>query len=150
MAKFIYRMQNILDIKYKLEDQAKQEFSNAQNQYDAEVRKLEKLKQRKREYTIEMRSYASDQLKIMELDRCNQAIEVMEIRITEQIEVVFRAQATLDRARQKLNYSMQERKTYEKLREHQFEEFLQELNVEEMKDIDELVSYQHNTTEEGA
>lgn len=150
MAKFIYRMQNILDIKYKLEDQAKQEFSNAQNQYDAEVRKLEKLKQRKQEYTAEMRSYASDQLKLMELERCNQAIEVMEMRITEQIEVVFRAQANLDRARMKLNYSMQERKTYEKLREHQFEEFLQELNAEEMKEIDELVSYQHNTSEEGA
>lgn len=150
MAKFIYRMQNILDIKYKLEDQAKQEFSNAQNQYDAETRKLEKLKQRKREYTAEMRSYASDQLKLMELERCNQAIEVMDIRITEQIEVVFRAQANLDRARLKLNYSMQERKTYEKLREHQFEEFLQELNAEEMKEIDELVSYQHNTSEEGA
>ena len=150
MARFIYRMQNILDIKYKLEDQAKQEFSNAQNQYDAEVRKLEKLKQRKLEYTVEMRSYASDQLKLMELERCNQAIEVMEMRITEQIEVVFRAQANLDRARLKLNYSMQERKTYEKLREHRFEEFLQELNAEEMKEIDELVSYQHNTTEEGA
>ena len=134
MAKFIYRMQNILDIKYKLEEQAKQEFANAQ---------------RKAAYTEEMRGYASQRLKLLELERCNQAIELIDIRITEQKEAVFRAMADLDRARAKLNQSMQERKTHEKLKEHQFETFLQELNAEEMKEIDELVSYQHNTTEEG-
>ncbi len=149
MAKFIYRMQNILDIKYKLEEQAKQEFANAQSRYDAENRKLEELKQRKAAYTEEMRGYASQRLKLLELERCNQAIELIDIRITEQKEAVFRAMADLDRARAKLNQSMQERKTHEKLKEHQFETFLQELNAEEMKEIDELVSYQHNTTEEG-
>ena len=52
-------------------------------------------------------------------------------------------------ARERLNEIMQERKTHEKLKEHQFEAFLQELNTEEMKEIDQLVSYQHNTVEEG-
>ena len=64
--------------------------------------------------------------------------------------MVFRAMTEMDRARAKLNQSIQERKTHEKLKEHQFENFLQELNAEEMKEIDELVSYQHNTSEEGA
>ena len=47
MAKFFYRMQNILNIKYKLEEQAKQEFSQAQNRYIQEQEKLELLKLRK-------------------------------------------------------------------------------------------------------
>lgn len=150
MAKFFYRMQNILNIKYKLEEQAKQEFSNAQNRYRQEEERLERLKQRKRDYTEEMRGHARERLNVMELERCNEAIALLDMQIREQKEVVFRAMTEVDRARAKLNQSMQERKTHEKLKEHQFESFLQELNAEEMKEIDELVSYQHNTSEEGA
>ncbi len=36
MAKFTYRMQNILDIKLKLETQAKMEFSLANRRYQEE------------------------------------------------------------------------------------------------------------------
>lgn len=150
MAKFFYRMQNILNIKYKLEEQAKQEFSNAQNRYLQEEERLERFKQRKRDYIEEMRGHAKARLNVIELERCNDAIALWEMRIREQKEVVFRAMTELDRARAKLNQSMQERKTHEKLKEHQFESFLQELSAEEMKEIDELVSYQHNTSEEGA
>lgn len=150
MAKFFYRMQNILNIKYKLEEQAKQEFSNAQNRYLQEEERLERFKQRKRDYIEEMRGHAKARLNVIELERCNDAIALLEMRIREQKEVVFRAMTELDRARAKLNQSMQERKTHEKLKEHQFESFLQELSAEEMKEIDELVSYQHNTSEEGA
>lgn len=150
MAKFLYRMQNILNIKYKLEEQAKQEFSNAQYRYRQEEERLEHLKGRKWSYTEEMRGHARERLNVMELERCNNAIALMDMRIREQKEVVFHAMTEMDRARAKLNQSMQERKTHEKLKEHQFESFLQELNAEEMKEIDELVSYQHNTSEEGA
>ena len=47
MAKFFYRMQNILNIKYKLEEQAKQEFSQAQNRYQQELQRLQSYKRQK-------------------------------------------------------------------------------------------------------
>ena len=50
MAKFLYRMQNILNIKYKLETQAKTEFSLAAAALRREEEKLENLRQRKRAY----------------------------------------------------------------------------------------------------
>lgn len=149
MAKFYYRMQNILNIKYKLEEQAKQEFSQAQNRYRQEVDKLDGLNKRKDVYTAEMRGLAKERLNVLELERCNNAISILKDLIQEQKEAVFRAMADVDRARTKLNSIMQERKTHEKLKEHQFESFLQELNAEEMKEIDQLVSYQHNAAEEG-
>lgn len=149
MAKFYYRMQNILNIKYKLEEQAKQEFSQAQNRYRQEVDKLDGLNKRKDVYTAEMRGLAKERLNVLELERCNNAISILKDLIQEQKEAVFRAMADVDRARAKLNAIMQERKTHEKLKEHQFESFLQELNAEEMKEIDQLVSYQHNAAEEG-
>lgn len=149
MAKFQYRMQSILDIKYKLEEQAKQEFSAAQIRYQEETERLETLRKRKEAYLSEMRTYAENWLNVPELERCNQAVTIMEEKIKEQKEVVFRAMAEADKARQKLNQCMQERKTHEKLREHQFEEFLQGLNAEERKEIDELVSYRYSRSEEG-
>ena len=44
MSKFIYRMQNILNIKYKLEDQAKTEFMLANQVLREEEEKLQKLR----------------------------------------------------------------------------------------------------------
>ena len=149
MAKFQYRMQSILDIKYKLEEQAKQEFSAAQIRYQEETERLETLRKRKEAYLSEMRTYAENRLNVPELERSNQAVAIIEEKIKEQKEVVFRAMAEADKARQKLNQCMQERKTHEKLREHQFEEFLQGLNAEERKEIDELVSYRYSRSEEG-
>lgn len=149
MAKFVYRMQNILNIKYKLEDQAKQEYADAQYAYQQEVARLDELKARREAYLEEMKGYATESVNVLELDRCNDAIFVMDGLVSAQKDKVFYAQANVDRAREKLNESMQERKTHEKLKEHQFEAFLQELNVEEMKEIDELVSYKYNSPQEG-
>ena len=43
MAKFIYRMQNILNLKLKLEEQQKMEFAAARKRLDEEEEKLELL-----------------------------------------------------------------------------------------------------------
>ena len=43
MAKFIYRMQNILDIKYKLEETEKQNFAAALQRLRNEEEKLQNL-----------------------------------------------------------------------------------------------------------
>mgnify|MGYP004550785179 FL=1 len=149
MAKFYYRMQNILDIKYKLEEQAKQEFAQAQARYQQEQRKLFAIQKRREQYLDEMRRQASDRLNVLELERCNQAIEILDEQIRMQKEQVFRAMAEVDKARERLNDVMQERKTHEKLKEHQFEQFMKDLNTQEMKEIDELVSYQHSVPKEG-
>lgn len=48
MAKFKYRMQNILAIKEKLESQAKMEYAQAKIHLNREEEILEQLKQKKR------------------------------------------------------------------------------------------------------
>ena len=53
MAKFRYSLQNILNIKEKMETQAKQEFGMAQTALNVEIEHLERLKARKREYEEE-------------------------------------------------------------------------------------------------
>ena len=55
MAKFRYRMQSILEIKKKLEEQAKNEFAAARAALNEEEDKLEQLKKRKEQYEDEGR-----------------------------------------------------------------------------------------------
>ena len=45
MAKFRYSLQNILNIKEKMETQAKQEFGMAQTALNVEIEHLERLKE---------------------------------------------------------------------------------------------------------
>ena len=144
MAKFFYRMQNILDIKYKLEEQAKQEYMAVRSRLNEAIAQLEHLEQRKESYMNEYRQLVSKKLDVLEIEECKNSILLMDEYIHNQKQIVARIERELEIAARKMNMAMQERKIHEKLKEKQFEEFLQELNQEEMKEIDQLVSYQYN------
>ena len=141
MARFRYRMQNILDIKNKMEVQAKQEFSMAQSVLNEEEEKLEAFKQRKAAYEEEAKRLRMRELKVKEILENRTGILNMEELIKEQTLQVQLARTQVEKAREKLQEVIQERKTQEKLREKAFEEFMKEENRTESKEIDELVSY---------
>ncbi|MBD8973780.1 MAG: flagellar export protein FliJ [Clostridiales bacterium] len=148
MAKFIYRMQNILDIKYKLEEQAKQEYMTVQARLNEEKERLQDLEDRKAAYFTQYRILLQERLDILEIETCKNAIILMDEYIHNQQLVVARVEKELEQAIRKMNEAMQERKIHEKLREKQWETFLQELSQEEMKEIDQLISYQYNHGQE--
>lgn len=141
MAKFIYRMQSVLDIKVKMEEQARMEFATARIRLDEEEEKLNNLKRRKAEYEEEGRRLRKDALKVLDIQENRQAILSMDDRILIQKDAVIRAERVLEEARMALQTAMQESKTQEKLKERAFEEFVRELNAQEAKEIDELTSY---------
>lgn len=144
MAKFVFKMQNILDIKLRLETQAKTEFAEASGRLAAEEERLRSLIMRKREYELEAVRMSSGRLDVNELKRQNQAIKTVRELMEQQALRVRIAEKNLDKVRQKLNDAMQERKTYEKLKENAFEQFKLEINEEEKKEIDQLVSFKYN------
>lgn len=143
MAKFVYHMQSILDIKGKLETQEKMAYATARAKLFEEEAKLDKMKQRRLYYEEKMRDNMNETLNIKALNECHQGLEIMKAAIKQQKIEVDRAQKEADNAQDKLNEAVKERKTYEKLRENAFEEFVQDLNVQEGKEIDELVSYNY-------
>lgn len=148
MAKFIYRMQNILDIKYKMEAQAKSNYALMQAKLNEEQLKLEKMFAHKRYLEDEYRKLASGSIDVRELTEGKRAIDFQRDMIKRQLVDVKVAQKNVDVARARLNEVMKDRKTHEKLRENAFDEFLLELSAEEKKEIDELVSYKYDTAEE--
>lgn len=141
MARFRYSMQSILDIKLKMETQAKQEFSAARAALDEEEARLARLYDRKKEYEREAERLRSGTLNIRNMEENKTAILCMENFIIDQRVCVKEAENVLEQARMKLAEVMMERKTHESLKEKAFSEFLKEENRREGKEVDELTSY---------
>ena len=148
MAKFLYSMQNVLNVKYKLEDQAKSAFSQAQMRVNEANQELLMLTQRRISYEKTKQDLMRDRLDVRKLNECEQAIHTMQYYETEQKKKVAALEAVLDNASRKLKEAMMDRKTHEKLKENEFETFLLDLNAQEKKEIDEVVSFQYNNREE--
>lgn len=144
MTKFIYRMQSILDIKLKLEEQAKQHYMEVRLRLNEAVDELEALHRRKEVYFENYRKLLMQRLNKLEIESCKNSILIMDEYIERQNEVVHRIEQELEQAALAMQEAMKERKVHEKLKEKQYEVFLQEMNQEEAKEIDQLVSYQYN------
>lgn len=143
MAKFQYRMQSILDIKMKMESQAKMEYAIARKLLNEEEDKMEQLCGRKESYEAENRELLQNNLRVRKIIDAQAAVARIEEYIQIQATVIIMAEQELERARQKLTAAMQDSKTHDKLREKAFGEFMQEENAKESKEIDQLTSYRY-------
>ena len=141
MAKFRYRMQSILNIKYQFETQAKMEVGRAQMRLNEEEEKLQKLIDRKNAYLDEGRRMRENALNVNDLRDNRNAVLIMDEMIAVQRFEVRKAEEVLERARLKLTEIMQERKMHEKLKEKALFQFLEEEKAAEAKIVDELTSY---------
>ena len=145
MAKFIFKMESILSVKEKLEEQAKAEYSIEIIKLRQEEEKLEELENRKNAYQTRLYEAVIDTLNISEIKILEDSVENIKYNIKLQLIVIANQQKNVDRAREKLDNAMKERKTYEKLKEKAFEEFKEQINAEEQKEINELVSFKFRT-----
>lgn len=141
MAKFLYRMQNVLDVKLKMEDQAKSAFAEAMAALNEEEEKLAAIIKRREFYEEEGRRLRENILDPREMRDNTNAIDNLKEQQAEQQKAVDEANKNVEKARNKLQIAMQERKIQEKLKENAFEDFKHELNAAESKEVDELVSY---------
>lgn len=141
MAKFVYRMQNILELKQKIEEQEKANFGMATAKFNEEKAKLREIMIRQAGYENQLKQLNMGTLNIKEIRTCKNAINAMKVAVRAQMIEVSKAKKAMDAAAKRLNTVMMERKMHEKLREKAFEEFVAEINHEESKITDELVSY---------
>ena len=141
MARFRYRMQGILDIKIKLETQARQEFAQAKLILDKEEEKLLLLQELLHRYEEEAAALLQGKLEVQEILTNKEAIMYTQVSIEEQMIRVEEARSFVEEARERLKDVMQERKVHETLKDKAFEEFLMEEKQQESKEIDELTSY---------
>lgn len=148
MAKFVYRMQNILDIKQKLERQAKADYGLVNAKLIEEQQKLQKIIVQKSGYENRARELVSGSICVNDIRENKRAIESMKVIMRRQLQEVQNAERQVEAARARLQEIMTDRKTHEKLKEHAFESYMLERGQEENKIVDELVSYTYHEKEE--
>lgn len=141
-------MESILSVKTKLEDQAKAEYGIETMRLREEEHKLTLLENRKRGFEQQLFEAVSDRLVILSIKRLEDSVENLKYNIKLQIIVIRKQEERVAQARAKLDNAMKERKIYEKLKEKAFEEFKAEVNAQEQKEIDQLVSFRFRSAGE--
>ena len=145
MARFIFPLQNLLNMKEKLEEQAKNEYSQANMRLLEAEEQLQLIIRRRERAEDALRDVVVETLDVREIRRREDAVEILKMYVRQQEIVVEQRRQDVELARVKLAEAMMERKKFEKLRERAFTEFLAEENRKEQKEIDELVSYRYGT-----
>ena len=146
MARFVYRMQSVLNLKLHQEDQAKMFFGQAQHALNEEEDKLRHLKNRKLGYLEEgVRLRNASILDVRGISENRDAAERMDVIIADQAEVVEECRLAVERARLRLTQAIQERRMQERLRERAYEEYLELEKQEEIKESDQRTSFTYST-----
>lgn len=143
MAKFQYKMQNVLTVKEKLETRAKQDFAAANKKLDEEKEKLITLEKRKDMYMEEGVRLRLEKIDVKKIRENKMAVLKIDEYIAQQKVVIRQAAQLVEKTRAALQQVMQERKAHEKLKENAFQNFLKEEQAQESKEIDQLTTYTH-------
>lgn len=141
MAKFVFRLQSVLNIKSRLEEQQRLNFASTRKRLDEEEEKLNKLCSRRDFYEEEGKKLREKTLVVTEILENEEAIVRIKEYISDQTLRVKEAEDNLELERRKLVEAMKEKKTYEKLRENAFDEFLKESSHTEAVENDEHNSF---------
>ena len=135
MARFVFRLQSVLNIKLRLEEQQKLDFAAARRRLDDEELKLAGLFDRLSFYEDEGRRLRDSNLILQDILDNEESIVRIKEYIVDQQKAVKKAE------RLKLVEAIKERKMYERLREKAFEEFMAEENHKESVENDEHNSF---------
>ena len=142
MARFVYKMQSVLNIKQQTENQTKMEFAMAQAELNKQLDILEEYVTRKENYLKEAEELRNDDsLKLQEILDNQYATAQMDVMIKQQASVIKQYEDRVEQVRIKLTRNIQERKMQETLRDRAFSEYLEEQKQEEAKENDQRTSF---------
>ncbi len=142
MARFVYRMQAVLNIKEKTEGQVKMEFASAQSELNRQLDILDEYIRRKEAYLQEAQDLRkAEKLEMLDILDNQYATAQMDVMIKNQSRIVEQQEEVVERARIKLTKAIQERKMQETLRDRAYAEYLEEEKQEEFKETDQRTSF---------
>jgi len=117
MARFIFSMQNILNMKEKLEEQAKNNFAQANRSLQEALLMQKQCENRLEAGKQTLKEAMLENLKVGQIRRREDDVEIFRMYLRQQIIVVKQKEKEVEVAREHLNEAMKERKTFEKLKE---------------------------------
>ena len=144
MAMFRYSMENILNVKIKIEEQKKMELAKAMMDQKMELEKQEAIKA-ELDITIEVfRERQKLSQSVSEFQRVSHNVNYYEKAHKAQKQVVLKAEALVEKRRKALQKALEEKQIQEKLREKALNIFLEEEKYKEIKILDEIVGFRYS------
>ena len=140
MARFVFRLQSVLNLKTRLEELQRNSFAAARRRVDEEEEKLNMLYSRLSFYEEKGRGMLTDALHVRDIIENEHAISIVKEFIEDQKIEVKKAEELIEVERLKLVEAIKDRKTYERLREKAYDEY-----VEEEKREEGIVNDEHNS-----
>ncbi len=142
MARFVYRMQAVLNIKQKTEGQVKMEFASAQAELNRQLDILDEYIRRKEGYLQEAEDLRNaERLQLQDILDNQYATAQMDVMIASQSKVVKKQEEAVERVRVRLTKAIQERKMQETLRNRAYAEYIEEEKQAEFKETDQRTSF---------
>jgi flagellar FliJ protein len=141
MAKFAFRLQPLLGVKEQIESQKEIEYGQALRRLEEERQIKRKLLKQKEEQIANFRQSLDEEINPANIRRYNNMIERLKQRIIEQDIRISAAEAYAEKKRLELVEAMKQRKMLDSIREHRYEDYVQDEKIAEQKTVDQLISY---------
>ncbi|SHG92588.1 flagellar export protein FliJ [Tepidibacter thalassicus] len=142
--KYKFRFQKILDIKEKLEESKKMEINNLLsevNKFKEEIYYLNKSKESK---NIEIKSVMKLGTDINTIRSMNEFIYSIDLKIKMLIQKLDLLENELEVKKKEYIEVMKEKKTFEKLKERDIQNFNEKLKKQEEQFVDQIVTFKHS------
>ncbi|UZP69051.1 flagellar export protein FliJ [Desulfovibrio mangrovi] len=139
MAPYRFKLQQVLDYRAQLEDQAKMAFAKAQQRYEAHVAHVNALRERLAEY--EPKLYQTNNQS--ELWLLRNFVQALAQDIANAETHLLQLAQELNKARQNLVKKSQERKLLDKLKENQAKRHAKEERFKEQQQFDETATLRY-------
>ena len=144
MMGYNFRLEKVLNYKETIEGFKKTEFGEVNQKLNKEERILLDYNIYK-ENLIKDKNESTIKTNIGNLKLFNNYLRDISLNIETQEQIVDQTKEELEKVKEELLIAMQEKKSFEKLKEKDYEEFLDESKKKEDKIIDEIVTFNINT-----
>ncbi len=143
---FKYKLEPILSLKEKMEDNKKRELGLANQSYEKAKAEKAKLVETRNKAYEEAKIQNNNKVNIEHLKQLNQYLNYMKREIHLKEQEVIKAAIKVDEKRSELIEAVKERKILENLKELKLEEYKEEESKKENNIIDEIVTYKFGSS----
>lgn len=140
MKKFQFSLENVLNYKNQVLEEIQNEYASAVQQVRQQEQRLAELEERYRALNREFRQAESGGITVAEAMGYESGLRVLEHTIRQAEERLQQLRNAAEQVRQRLVAARQDSMSLEKLRERKLEDYQKEMQKQEERLIDELVS----------
>ena len=143
---FRFKLQRVLDLKLKQEDEKKNQIATLMQAIKTKEDELEALISEKKQKEFSLNDNRKRGISILEIRNINQYLLFLDKKINALRFEISSLESNLNQKRLEYLELQKERKTFEKLKEKDYEKYLYNEKKEEEKMIDQIVTFNKNNT----